>query len=34
MQSFPVDDCVVKLDALKELRRGTKKYEGEVLELV
>lgn len=34
MQSFPVQDCVVKLDALKELRRGTKTYEGEVLELV
>ncbi len=34
MQSFPVQDCVVKLGALKELRRGTKKYEGEVLELV
>jgi radical SAM family uncharacterized protein len=34
MQSFPVDDCVVKLDALKELRRGVKTYAGEVLELV
>jgi hypothetical protein len=34
MQSFPVQDCVVKLDALKELRRGSRTYEGEVLELV
>ena len=34
MQNFPVADCVTKLGALKELRRGTKTYEGEVLELV
>ncbi len=41
MQSFDVPnaqagvaDCMVKLDKLVELRRGTKKYEGEALELV
>ncbi|HEY5475314.1 MAG TPA: TIGR03960 family B12-binding radical SAM protein [Tepidiformaceae bacterium] len=34
MQSFPVADCVTKIGALKELRRGTKTYEGEVLELM
>jgi hypothetical protein len=41
MQSFDalrgekgVADCVVKLDKLVELRRGAKKYEGEIVELV
>ena len=41
MQSFDalngekgVDDCVVKLGKLVELRRGTKKYAGEMVELV
>ncbi|HET7738900.1 MAG TPA: hypothetical protein VFK32_10025, partial [Tepidiformaceae bacterium] len=41
MQSFDalngekgVSDCLVKLDALVELRRGKKKYEGEMLEVV
>jgi radical SAM family uncharacterized protein len=41
MQSFDalrgekgVADCVVKLDQLVELRRGAKKYEGEMVELV
>ncbi|MGB4863657.1 MAG: TIGR03960 family B12-binding radical SAM protein [Tepidiformaceae bacterium] len=29
-----VADCMVKLDKLVELRRGSKKYEGEALELV
>ncbi|MEO8540637.1 MAG: TIGR03960 family B12-binding radical SAM protein [bacterium] len=29
-----VGDCIVKLGKLVELRRGTKKYEGEALELV
>jgi ribosome-associated protein YbcJ (S4-like RNA binding protein) len=29
-----VADCVVKLDKLVELRRGAKKYEGEIVELV
>ncbi|MBA4179678.1 MAG: B12-binding domain-containing radical SAM protein [Anaerolinea sp.] len=29
-----VSDCLVKLDRLVEMRRGTEKYEGEVLELV
>jgi radical SAM family uncharacterized protein len=29
-----VSDCMVKLDKLVELRRGSKKYEGEALELV
>jgi len=29
-----VADCMVKLDELVELRRGSKKYEGEALELV
>jgi radical SAM family uncharacterized protein len=29
-----VADCVVKLDKLVELRRGARKYEGEVMELV
>ncbi|MGE3073813.1 MAG: TIGR03960 family B12-binding radical SAM protein [Dehalococcoidia bacterium] len=29
-----VSDCMVKLDKLVELRRGTRKYEGEALELV
>jgi radical SAM family uncharacterized protein len=34
MQSFPVEDCVVKLGQLVELRRGSRRYEGEALELV
>ena len=29
-----VSDCLVKLDKLVEMRRGAKKYQGEVLELV
>jgi radical SAM family uncharacterized protein len=40
MQKFDTDeghgvaDCVLKLDKLVEMRRGARKYEGEVLELV
>jgi hypothetical protein len=29
-----VSDCLVKLDKLVELRRGSRRYDGEALELV